>query len=140
MSKKKPAKQALDNGSVTLADVEAAALAIAPHVVRTPCVESRTLSALLGARIWLKFENLQFTGAFKERGALNRLMALPDAARSAGVIAMSAGNHAQGVAYHATRLGIPATIVMPEGTPAVKIRNTKALGADVVLAGQNLVL
>lgn len=138
MSKKKPAKKAPDSGSVTLADVEAAALAIAPHVVRTPCVESRTLSELLGARIWLKFENLQFTGAFKERGALNRLMALPDAARSAGVIAMSAGNHAQGVAYHATRLGIPATIVMPEGTPAVKIRNTKALGADVVLAGQNL--
>ncbi len=121
--------------AVTLSDIQAAARTLDGAIVKTPFAQSRTLSAMLGAEIWLKFENLQFTGAYKERGALNRLSALSDAERRAGVIAMSAGNHAQGVAYHAARLGIPATIVMPEGTPAVKVDNTRALGARVILDG-----
>src|SRR5690606_13353021 len=99
------------------------------------CKVSRTLSKLFDAEIWLKFENLQFTGAFKERGALNRLMALSPEERRRGVIAMSAGNHAQGVAYHASRLGIPAVIVMPEATPTVKVENTRGHGAEVILKG-----
>lgn len=118
-----------------LADIEAARRTISGAVLETPFTHSRTLSDMLGAEIWLKFENLQFTGAFKERGALNRLAALSEAERRSGVIAMSAGNHAQGVAYHASRLGIPATIVMPEGTPAVKVENTRTLGARVILEG-----
>jgi threonine dehydratase len=124
--------------AVTLADVQAAAGRIAGAVVRTPCLESRTLGAMLGGRIWLKFENHQFTGSFKERGALNALLQLPEAARKAGVIAMSAGNHAQGVAYHAQRLGIAATIVMPAASPLVKVRNTAAHGARVELIGETL--
>lgn len=108
------------------------------NIERTPCLESRTLSDLLGCRVWLKFENLQFTASFKERGALNRLSALSDDERKSGVIAMSAGNHAQGVAYHAHRLSIPASIVMPEGTPQVKIDNTRRFGAEVIVAGSTL--
>ena len=98
--------------------------------IETACNESRTLGEICGCRIWLKFENLQFTATFKERGALNRLNALSAEERKRGVIAMSAGNHAQGVAYHAKRLGIPATIVMPVGTPMVKVENTRRHGAD----------
>ena len=124
--------------SVTLADVERAARLIEGAVVRTPCDKSHTLSHDLGADIWLKFENLQFTSSYKERGALVRLSALSEDERKRGVIAMSAGNHAQGVAYHAGRLGIPATIVMPEGTPAVKAENTRRWGAHVVLQGKTL--
>ncbi|MEL7303027.1 MAG: threonine ammonia-lyase [Pseudomonadota bacterium] len=124
--------------AVTRADIEAAAARIYGHVLRTDCDQSRTLSAMFGCEIWLKFENLQFTGAFKERGALNRLAQLDPDARRRGVVAMSAGNHAQGVAYHASQLGIPATIVMPEGTPFVKIENTRKLGARVVVHGATL--
>ena len=111
--------------AVTLADVEQAARTIAGAVTVTDCDPSRTLEEILGCRVWLKFENLQFTASFKERGALNRLSALDAAERRRGVIAMSAGNHAQGVAYHASRLDIPATIVMPIGTPMVKVENTR---------------
>ena len=105
------------------------------HVVTTPCVESHTLSEITGARVFCKLENLQFTGSFKDRGACNRLLALDDVARRAGVVAMSAGNHAQGVAHFAHELGIPATIVMPETTPFVKVARTRDLGATVVTAG-----
>src|ERR1700760_4395317 len=106
---------------ITLGDIRNAAEAIAGQVMRTPMRQSRTLSDIAGCEVWLKFENLQFTASFKERGALNKLLSLTEAERAAGVIAMSAGNHAQGVAYHASRLGIPATIVMPKGTPFTKI-------------------
>ncbi len=123
---------------VALADIQAAAERISGAVVETPCDYSRTLSHLTGADVWLKFENLQFTGSFKERGALNRLQALDKTERARGVIAMSAGNHAQGVAYHAKQLGIPAVIVMPEGTPFVKIENTRRLGAQVMVTGATL--
>ncbi len=99
---------------------------MAGAVLNTDFDPSRTLSDIFGCHIWLKFENLQFTASFKERGALNRLTALSDDERRRGVIAMSAGNHAQGVAFHARRLGIPATIVMPEWTPTVKVENTFA--------------
>jgi len=128
----------LDSLPVTLADVRAAAATIASVVSATPCNESRTLSEICGCRIWLKFENLHFTSTFKERGALNRLNALSDEERRHGVIAMSAGNHAQGVAYHARRLRIPATIVMPIGSPMVKIENTRRHGAEVVISGATL--
>jgi threonine dehydratase len=123
---------------VTPADVMAAAAAIRGSVVATECNRSRTLSEMCGCNIWLKFENLQFTSTFKERGALNRLRALSPDQQARGVIAMSAGNHAQGVAYHAKRLGIPATIVMPIGTPMVKVENTRRHGAEVVITGQTL--
>lgn len=123
---------------ITLADIEAAAGAIAGAVERTPCLASRTLSQLTGADVRVKFENLQFTASFKERGALNKLLNLTDDERRRGVIAMSAGNHAQGVAYHAGRLGIPATIVMPAFTPFVKVRHTRDFGANVVLKGETL--
>lgn len=123
---------------VTADDVRRAAQTIAGAVVKTPCDKSFTLGRDLGAEIWLKFENLQFTAAYKERGALNRLSALTPDERRRGVIAMSAGNHAQGVSYHAGRLGIPATIVMPQGTPAVKAENTKRWGAHVILEGKTL--
>ncbi len=119
-------------------DVVRAAAAIAGQVVRTPTLESRTLGELTGARIFLKFENLQFTAAYKERGALNRLLALSDDERRRGVIAMSAGNHAQGLAYHAKRLGIPATIVMPRFTPLIKVQQTEGHDAEVVLHGEKL--
>lgn len=123
---------------VSLADIEAAARNIAGAVERTPARHSRTLSELAGADIFLKFENLQFTASFKERGALNRLLSLSEDERKKGVIAMSAGNHAQGVAYHAGRLGVPATIVMPEGTPFTKMKHTRDFGAQVVVFGQTL--
>jgi len=109
---------------------------IGPHIIQTPFTHSRVLSELIGAQIYLKFENLQFTAAFKERGALNRLLTLTTAQAKHGVIAASAGNHAQGVAYHARRIGIPATIVMPRFTPTVKVENTKAHGAEVILHGE----
>lgn len=123
---------------LTIADIEAAATRIRGAVAETPCLHSRTLSELAGAEVWLKFENLQFTASFKERGALNRLLQLSETERRRGVIAMSAGNHAQGVAYHAGRLGIPATIVMPSFTPYVKVRHVQGHGARVVLHGETL--
>jgi threonine dehydratase len=122
---------------VTLADVEAARLAIAGAVVATPTSPSRTLSEITGANVWLKFENLQFTASFKERGALNFLCRLPHARRRAGVVTASAGNHGQGLAYHAHRLGVPATIVMPVDTPFTKITRTEVHDATVVLAGDD---
>jgi threonine dehydratase len=124
--------------TVSVEHVRAAAQRIAGAVERTPCLHSRTLSRLTGAEVWLKFENLQFTASFKERGALNKLLLLGDAGRRRGVIAMSAGNHAQGVAYHAARLGVRAVIVMPRGTPNNKVRSTQVLGAEVVLEGDTL--
>ena len=124
--------------AVTFDDVEAAAAAIAGAVEHTPCARSRTLSEITGADIVVKFENLQYTASFKERGALNKLLNLTPGDRRAGVIAMSAGNHAQGVAYHARRLGIPATIVMPRHTPMTKVRLTGKLGARVLLEGDDL--
>lgn len=123
----------------TIRSVEAAAEALADGIVRTPCVRSRTLAELTGAaEVWIKFENLQFTGSFKDRGSLVRLLALDDAERGRGVIALSAGNHAQGVAHHAARLGIHATIVMPSTTPYAKVNRTRLLGAEVVQAGREL--
>ena len=119
----------------TIDDVRAAAERIDGAVVRTPMLVSRTLSEIIGAEVWLKFENLQFTAAYKERGALNKLLQLTSEERARGVIAASAGNHAQAVAYHAKRLGIPATIVMPEPTPTVKVTQTAGHGATVVLHG-----
>src|SRR5687767_3717162 len=123
---------------VTLADVRAAAARLAGAIEHTPCVHSRTLSRLTGARVFLKFENLQFTASFKERGALNKLLSLSAEERRRGVIAMSAGNHAQAVAYHAARLGIPAVIIMPRGSPNTKVKNTQVHGAEVVLEGDSL--
>lgn len=123
---------------VTPEDVAAAAAAIRGEVLVTKCDASRTLSDICGCQLWLKFENLQFTSTFKERGALNRLKALSPDERRRGVIAMSAGNHAQGVAYHASRLGIPAAIVMPVGTPMVKVENTRRHGAETIVTGKTL--
>ena len=123
---------------VTLEDVEFAAARIGDAVVHTPCLRSETLSRIAKADVWVKFENLQFTASFKERGALNTLLQLTDAEKKRGVIAMSAGNHAQGVAYHAGRLGIPATIVMPSFTPNTKVEHTRGHGARVVLHGDTL--
>src|SRR3977135_4284013 len=123
---------------VTIDDIRAAAKRLAGAVEHPPLVHSRTLSKLTGADIFLKFENLQFTASFKERGALNKLMSLTAEERKRGVIAMSAGNHAQGVAYHAARLGIPATIVMPESTPFVKVNPTMGHGARVIQKGATL--
>jgi len=122
----------------TIDDVRAAAERIAGVVERTPTRHSTTLSEIAGCDIYLKFENLQFTSSFKERGALNKLLSLTPEQRKRGIAAMSAGNHAQGVAYHAGRLGIPATIVMPEFTPFIKVKHTKNFGAKVVLEGQSL--
>ena len=122
---------------ITLQDIERAAATLAGQVANTPCLHSRTLSELTGAEIHLKFENHQFTASFKERGALNRLTALTGDERRRGVIAASAGNHAQGVAHHAQRLGVPAVIVMPQFTPQVKVERTRAFGAEVVLTGEN---
>ncbi len=120
----------------TIDDIRVAAERIKGAVIRTPMLVSRTLSEIIGAEVWLKFENLQFTAAYKERGALNKLLQLSPEERSRGVIAASAGNHAQAVAYHAKRLGIPATIVMPELTPTVKVTQTAGHGATVVLYGR----
>jgi threonine dehydratase len=119
----------------TIDDIRAAAGRIKGSVIRTPMLVSRTLSEIVGAEVWLKFENLQFTAAYKERGALNKLLQLTPEERARGVIAASAGNHAQAVAYHAKRLGIPATIVMPASTPTVKVTQTAGHGATVVLHG-----
>lgn len=123
---------------VTFEDVRAAADRVADYVVRTPALEATALSALSGARVTLKLETRQRTGAFKDRGAANLLLQLGAAERARGVIAMSAGNHAQAVAYIAERLGVPATIVMPVNTPFTKVRRTRAFGARIVLAGETL--
>lgn len=122
--------------TLDLAAIQAAAGRLKGHIERTPCRYSKTLSKITGAEVWVKFENLQFTAAYKERGALNKLLQLGENVRSRGVIAASAGNHAQGLAYHAARLGIPVTIVMPKGTPFVKVQQTRAHGAEVVIEGE----
>src|SRR5262247_2781753 len=124
--------------SVTIADIEAARRTIAGRVLRTPMLPAPKLSALTGADVFVKYENLQVTNSFKERGALTKLASLSAAERERGVIAMSAGNHAQAVAYHAARLDVPATIVMPVTTPFVKIEATQAHGAEVVLEGDTV--
>ncbi|RJP63007.1 threonine ammonia-lyase [Hydrogenophaga sp.] len=121
-----------------LHDIQAAAGRLAGHVLDTPFVESRTISQLTGCQVFLKFENLQYTASFKERGACNKLAQLSADERARGVIAMSAGNHAQGVAYHAQRLGLRAVIVMPRFTPGVKVERTRGFGAEVVLHGDTL--
>ena len=121
---------------LALADVRAAAERISGQIVRTPTLHSKTLSNITGAEIWLKFENLQFTAAYKERGALNALLLLTQEQRSRGVIAASAGNHAQGLSYHGRRLGVPVTIVMPRTTPTVKVMQTESVGGTVVLEGE----
>ena len=121
---------------LTVNDIRAAAARIEGAVVRTDCDYSRTLSEITGAEVWLKFENLQFTAAYKERGALNALLHLNEEQRQRGVIAASAGNHAQGLSYHGSRLGIPVTIVMPRSTPTVKVMQTEAVGGTVVLEGE----
>src|ERR1700692_2339978 len=123
---------------VTATAVANAAGAIAGAIARTPTIAAQALSELAGSEIYLKLETLHRTGSFKERGALTKLLTLDAGERRAGVVAMSAGNHAQGVAYHAQRLGIPVTIVMPEGTPFIKIDRTEAFGAKVVLKGDSL--
>jgi len=123
---------------VTIEAVRHAAAAIASAIARSPVIAAPALSELAGTEIHLKLETLHRTGSFKERGALTKLLTLDARGRRAGVVAMSAGNHAQGVAYHARRLGIPATIVMPEGTPFIKIDRTEAFGAKVVLKGDSL--
>ena len=122
---------------LTIADIRAAAARIEGRVVRTAMDYSRTLSAITGAEIWLKFENLQFTAAYKERGALNAMLLLGGDRLNRGVIAASAGNHAQGLSYHGTRLGVPVTIVMPKNTPSIKIMQTEAVGGKVVLFGES---
>src|SRR5688500_18397313 len=119
-----------------VADVRAAAARIAGAVVHTPTLHSKTLSQITGAEIWLKFENQQFTAAYKERGALNALLLMDEEQRARGVIAASAGNHAQGLAYHGARLGVPVTIVMPKTTPTIKVLQTEAVGGKVVLEGE----
>ena len=123
---------------ITLDTIRQAAARLDGHVLNTPFVASQTLSELVSAEIYLKFENLQFTASFKERGACNKLAQLSDKERAAGVVAMSAGNHAQGVAYHAQRLGLRAMIVMPRFTPGVKVERTRGFGAEVVLHGDTL--
>ncbi len=122
---------------LTLDDVRAAAQRIAGSVVHTPTHHSKTLSEITGANVWLKFENLQFTAAYKERGALNKLLLLTEEQRKRGVIAASAGNHSQGLSYHGTRLGVPVTIVMPRTTPMVKVMQTEQVGGKVVLEGES---
>jgi threonine dehydratase len=125
--------------TVTVDDIRHAATVIAGHVVRTPAISSARLAEATGAReVVLKLENMQYTGSFKDRGAYNKLASLDSAAKTAGVIAMSAGNHAQGVAYHAQRLGIPSTIVMPEGTPFNKVERTASFGARVLIHGESI--
>jgi threonine dehydratase len=123
--------------TLELKDIESAAAAIRGYLVDTPCLHSRTLSQISGAEVFLKFENHQFTASFKERGALNKLLSLSAEEKKRGVIAASAGNHAQGLAYHAKRLGVPATIVMPRFTPNVKVEHTRGHGAEVILHGDN---
>ncbi|HWH85026.1 MAG TPA: threonine ammonia-lyase [Burkholderiaceae bacterium] len=123
------------DAALSLSDIRAAAERLRGEIIDTPCMPSRTLSALTGCEVFLKFENLQFTASFKERGALNKMAQLSAAERASGVLAVSAGNHAQGVAYHAQRMGIPATIVMPRFAPPVKVERTRGFGASVVLEG-----
>ncbi len=125
--------------SITVEDIRAAAERLKPVIRNTPFEQSHTLSDMLGPDIFIKFENHQFTAAFKERGALNKLLQLEDQPNLKGVIAMSAGNHAKAVAYHAARLGVAATIVMPRFTPNVKVQDTENFGATVVLHGDNLI-
>ncbi len=140
----RPSPAAHNGAMIELADIRRAARRLAGQVLATPCVESRTLSEVAGCQVFLKFENLQFTASFKERGACNKLATLVEAAAAPGatpmrgVIAMSAGNHAQGVAYHAQRLGLRAVIVMPRFTPGVKVERTRGFGAEVVLHGDTL--
>ncbi|CAN7314311.1 threonine ammonia-lyase [Caulobacter sp. LjRoot300] len=122
--------------TLDITTIRAAAARLAGQIERTPCRYSRTLSKITGAEVWVKFENLQFTAAYKERGALNKLMLLSDAEKAQGVIAASAGNHAQGLAYHGARLGVPVTIVMPKTTPFVKVQHTRDFGATVVIEGE----
>jgi threonine dehydratase len=122
--------------TLTFDSIKAAAARLKGHVERTPLRHSRTLSEITGAEVWVKFENLQFTAAYKERGALNKLLQLTEDERRRGVIAASAGNHAQGLAYHGARLGIPVTIVMPRSTPFVKVEQTRSHGAEVVMEGE----
>ncbi|WP_426029390.1 threonine ammonia-lyase [Caulobacter sp. DWP3-1-3b2] len=122
--------------TVDITTIRAAAARLAGHIERTPCRYSKTLSKITGAEVWVKFENLQFTAAYKERGALNKLMLLSDAEKAKGVIAASAGNHAQGLAYHGARLGVPVTIVMPRTTPFIKVQHTRDFGATVVIEGE----
>ncbi len=124
--------------AITLPDIEAAAARISGHVLRTPLVAAPRLSELTGASVFVKHENMQATASFKERGAVNKLLSLTAEEMRRGVIAMSAGNHAQAVAWHARRFGVPATIVMPETTPLVKVENTRSHGARVVLHGETL--
>ncbi len=121
--------------TLTFDNIVAAQDRLKGHIERTPLRHSRTLSEITGAEVWVKFENLQFTAAYKERGALNKLLLLGENVRKRGVIAASAGNHSQGLAYHATRLGIPVTIVMPSATPFVKVQQTRGHGAEVVIDG-----
>ncbi|MFM8624214.1 MAG: threonine ammonia-lyase [Betaproteobacteria bacterium] len=123
---------------ISLADIQDAARRIDGQILSTPCLASRTLSQITGCEVFLKFENLQYTASFKERGANNKLSTLSAEERQRGVVAMSAGNHAQGVAYHAQRLGLRAVIVMPRFTPAVKIERTQGFGAEVILHGDSL--
>ena len=123
--------------TLSIDDIRAAADRLKGHIERTPMRRSKTLSEITGAEVWVKFENLQFTAAYKERGALNTLLQLNDNEKARGVIAASAGNHSQGLAYHAARLGVPVTIVMPRTTPFVKVQQTRAFGAEVVLHGEN---
>ncbi|MCB2060970.1 MAG: threonine ammonia-lyase [Novosphingobium sp.] len=122
---------------LTADDVRAAAERIAGAVVRTPTMHSKTLSEIAGAEIYLKFENLQFTAAYKERGALNAMLMMGGSSANRGVIAASAGNHSQGLSYHGRRLGLPVTIVMPRTTPTVKVMQTESVGGTVVLEGEN---
>ncbi|MFN9716727.1 MAG: pyridoxal-phosphate dependent enzyme, partial [Sphingomonadales bacterium] len=131
-----PKGAAASPADLTIDDVRAAAARIGGAVVNTPMMHSITLSEITGADIWLKFENLQFTAAYKERGALNALLQLTDEQRSRGVIAASAGNHSQGLSYHGTRLGVPVTIVMPKPTPTVKVMQTESVGGKVLLEGE----
>ena len=121
--------------NLPLSEIQAAAERIRGHVERTPCLHSRPLSKLTGAEVWVKYENLQFTASFKERGACNRLSQMSAEERARGVVAASAGNHASALAYHGQRLGIPVTIVMPHGTPFVKVEKTESFGATVVIHG-----
>jgi threonine dehydratase len=123
--------------TLSLDDIKAAAARLDGHIERTPCRRSRTLSEITGADVWVKFENMQFTASYKERGALNKLLLLSEAEKKRGVIAASAGNHAQALAYHGQRLGVPVTIVMPKATPFVKIQQTRDFGATVIIDGES---
>ena len=134
----RPAPSVYHRDMLNRHDIEAAAQRLVGQVLDTPCVESRTISQLTGCQVFLKFENLQYTASFKERGACNKLSQLTPEERARGVVAMSAGNHAQGVAYHAQRLGLRAVIVMPRFTPGVKIERTRGFGAEIVLHGDTL--